>query len=148
MSAGAWRAGLVALILVLLNVAALAPFAVFLIPPLVLAALNAPVLRDPLGSAPARFLGAISYSLYMTHALVMLLGYPLVSYAVRLTLGENAEAESAPLQWMVLLGALLGALLLGALTWRFIEVPARARVARLLSPPSAAAEREPARAAS
>ncbi|WP_062217788.1 acyltransferase family protein [Aureimonas sp. D3] len=137
---------LAGLVLALLNVPDLAPVVVFLIPLLTLAVLNAPVLQGPLSSAPARFLGSISYSLYMTHALVMLLGYPLVWYGARLFWSEAAAHASAPFQWGVLASSILTSIVLGTLVWRFIEVPARSRVARLLAPGGPAREARSARA--
>lgn len=137
---------LVGLVLALLNISNLAPLVVFLIPLLTLAVLNAPVLQGPLSSAPARFLGSISYSLYMTHALVMLIGYPLVWYGARLFWSEEAARASAPFQWGVLAASILASIILGTLVWRFIEVPARSRVARLLAPGGRAREARSARA--
>jgi len=125
---------LVILVLALLNIPTLASVVVLLVPLLLLFVLNAPALREPLSSRPARFLGSISYSLYMTHALVMLIGYPLVWYGARVLWSEEAARASAPFQWAVLAGSILASLLLGTLVWRFIEVPARSRVSRILSP--------------
>ena len=140
----AWA--LMALVLTLLNIPTLAPLVVLFVPFLLLFVLNAPALRAPLSSKPARFLGSISYSLYMTHALVMLIGYPLVWYGARLFWSEEVARSSAPFQWGVLAVSILASIVLGVMVWRFIEAPARSRVARLLSPRGSPQEARSARA--
>lgn len=65
-----------------------------------------------LASAPAVYVGKISYSLYLWH-------FPLFAFANYLTIGSVPPA--------ITVGLIALTFLLAHLTWRFIETPARAR---------------------
>jgi peptidoglycan/LPS O-acetylase OafA/YrhL len=96
-----------------------APYAVLLVP---LAAL--------FGTAPMLWLGKISYSLYMTHALVEAFGLGVATRALARR-GWQPGPEAAV---VLLLLALGGALALGWMTWKWVEVPGRNFLIRHLSP--------------
>lgn len=113
----------------LLCLPSLAPAAVVLVPLLVLSALRAAWLQRLLSSAPLLWLGKISYSLYMTHALVE--GFVLsagLRWWGRLSGAPVVlDVGGALLMWLA--GAAL-AVVLGGLTWRWVEVPARTYLLR------------------
>ena len=115
----------------LVNPATSAP-AVLLAPILLLSALGHPGVRRALSRPALVWLGAISYSLYMTHALVEMF---VVNIAVhRLARSFHIDVVANPLaSASLLLAALVIAVLLGAATWRWIEVPGRRLVLRLLA---------------
>ena len=110
----------------------LAPFAVVAIPLLIVTAISAPVFKKVLGYSVLLWLGQISYSLYMTHALIEMffvntvLRWSQRYFAVDLTQFGFASAT-------LLLGAIGIALLAGWATWRWIEVPGRSMVNRLMT---------------
>lgn len=120
-----WKAlALCVALIALLRAPAAAPFAVLGAPLLVLMALQATGARAILSSRFAVALGTISYSLYMTHALVevFLIGGVLhwTHSALRLDVTRSAVLECA-----LLVGGLGAALWLAHLTWRYVEAPAR-----------------------
>jgi peptidoglycan/LPS O-acetylase OafA/YrhL len=109
-----------------------APLAVLLVPLLVLATLRHPLLKTVFASAPLLWLGKISYSLYMTHALVE--GFVL-SMAMRF-IGRHfgaAVAQNVALSGVALLAAIVSALVLGWMTWKWVEVPGRNFLIRQLA---------------
>ena len=114
----------------LLNPASSA-LAVLLAPILLLSTLGHPGVRAALSRPVFVWLGAISYSLYMTHALVEMFG---VNIAVRrFARALHIDIAASPLASAALLLAAIGvAILLGAATWRWIEVPGRRLVLRWL----------------
>lgn len=126
-------AACVAFVLVpmLLLAPATSALAVLLAPVVLLSTLGHPRVRAALGRPAVVWLGAISYSLYMTHALVEMFG---IDIAVRrLARSLHFDIVADPLASTALLLAALGAaVLLGAATWRWIEVPGRRLVLRLL----------------
>lgn len=129
-----FRAGWLAFLTIALQIALLtsqtsAPFAVLLIPVLVLCTLNGPALQRPLRSRVAVFLGLISYSLYMTHALIAVFGLGLWTGKLAGRFGIDAAANDW-LAWSLLTLSVAGALVLGWLTFRFVEVPGRNLVLR------------------
>lgn len=135
-SARAMRSSAVACVaFVLVPMLLLAPatsaLAVLLAPVVLLSTLGHPGVRGALSRPAVAWLGAISYSLYMTHALVEMFG---IDIAVRrLARSLHFDIVADPLASTALLLAALGAaVLLGAATWRWIEVPGRRLVLRLL----------------
>jgi len=124
----ALAAAVVVATLVLLSIPAAAPYAVLLVPLLVLSALCTPWLQRWLSRASLLWLGKISYSLYMTHALVALL----LSVGLRhLHRWQGADfllgVAASLLIW--LMGALLS-LGVGWATWKWVEVPGRSYLMR------------------
>ncbi|MFL6699708.1 MAG: acyltransferase family protein [Vitreoscilla sp.] len=119
------------LVPVLLLDPATSALAVLLAPVVLLSTLGHPGVRGVLSRPGPVWLGAISYSLYMTHALVEMFG---VDVAVRrLARSFHIGIVATPLASAALLLVALGvAVLLGAATWRWIEVPGRRLVLRLL----------------
>lgn len=119
----------------------LGPLAVLLVPLLVLAALRQRWLRTCFSSAPLLWLGKVSYSLYMTHALVE----GVTSFALRMLERRYGAgwAPSAVLSGAVLLLEIVAALLLGWLTWKWIEVPGRNFLIRRLRNTSLSAVGKP-----
>jgi peptidoglycan/LPS O-acetylase OafA/YrhL len=119
------------LVPVLLLAPATSALAVLLAPLVLLSTLGHPGVRGALSRPAVVWLGAISYSLYMTHALVEMFG---IDIAVRrLARSFHFDIVADPLASSALLLAALGAaVLLGAATWRWIEVPGRRLVLRLL----------------
>jgi peptidoglycan/LPS O-acetylase OafA/YrhL len=117
------------------------PLAVLLVPLLVLATLRQRWLRGCFSSAPLLWLGKVSYSLYMTHALVE----GATSFALRLLARHQGAgwAPSATLSAAVLLLDIGAALLLGWLTWKWIEVPGRNFLIRRLRTRALPAVRKP-----
>lgn len=99
-------------------------FAVLLTPLLLLATVKHTVMRRCLSHPALVWLGSISYSLYMTHALVEMFGVALAlrwfSRFARVDIASNALASGT-----LLLSATLAALGVGALTWRWVEAPGR-----------------------
>ncbi len=101
-----------------------APYAVLLVPLLVLAVLADDWVGRVFRSVPLLWLGKISYSLYMTHALVEIFLMRMAGKLGERWLGAgwlDAPAAAAAM-WI---SAIIVALLLGQLTWRFVEVPGR-----------------------
>lgn len=127
----AWRTGVatlwVAATVGLLCFDAAAPAAVLLAPGLVLAALSENRFQSLLRSRPLLFLGKISYSLYMTHALVetFFVEASLRAASRYLHLELNAGLAISFVLWLA--GVLL-ALGLGYAAWRWLEEPARRRL--------------------
>jgi peptidoglycan/LPS O-acetylase OafA/YrhL len=74
--------------------------------------------RIVLGTPPLRWLGRISYSLYLWHWPILVLG----PVALGLASSEEGPAEVDPL---LRLGLVLLAVVLAALTWRLVEEPFR-----------------------
>ena len=135
-SAAAMRSTAVAcvafvLVPVLLLIPASSALAVLLAPILLLSTLGHPGVRGVLSRPGFVWLGAISYSLYMTHALVEMFG---VNIAVRrFARSWHIDLVASPLASAALLLAAVGvAVLVGAATWRWIEVPGRRLVLRWL----------------
>ena len=133
---GDWMSGPLALLATLGTVAclcspAVAPYSVLLTPLLVLAVLENRVVRGLFRSGPLVWLGKISYSLYMTHALVEIFLMRLAAKAVERYADPALLRQVGPalLLWLASLGA---ALLLGWLTWRWIEGPGRVLFVRLM----------------
>ncbi len=120
------------LVPVLLLTPASSALAVLLAPIVLLFALGHPGVRGALSRPGLVWLGRISYSLYMTHALVEMFG---VDVAVRrFARSFHIDIVANPLASAALLLAAVGAaVLLGAATWRWIEVPGRQLVLRLLA---------------
>ena len=98
--------------------------AVLLAPCVLLAAVGHAPARRFLGRPSLLWLGGISYSLYMTHSLVEMLG---VNVAVRwFNRHAGVDIASAPLAGgALLIAATLVALCVGAFTWRWVELPGR-----------------------
>ena len=98
--------------------------AVLLAPCVLLAAVGHPLVRRFLSRAWLLRLGAISYSLYMTHALVEM---GVVNVALRgFKRHAGIDIAQAPAASTVLLiAATLVALGVGAFTWRWVELPGR-----------------------
>lgn len=110
--------------LVLLCFSSVAPFAVLLVPLLVLSVLRTPWLERQLSSAPLLWLGKISYSLYMTHALVQSFVLSVTVHHLQHWLGPEFTLGVGTSLCMWLAGAGL-AVVLGWATWKWVEVPAR-----------------------
>lgn len=118
--------------LALLCSPALAPYAVLLVPVVILTVLQKNILQRAMRSAPLLWLGKVSYSLYMTHAIVDI--FYLVSVGkVATRLWGGAVLASTAYQLVLWLSAIVVALLLGWCTWRFIEVPGRGWAVRLMA---------------
>jgi peptidoglycan/LPS O-acetylase OafA/YrhL len=120
-----------AFVLCAFSIPQLAPFAVLAIPLLILSSISAPVLSRVFSNQALVWLGTVSYSLYMTHALVEMF---FVNAALRwsaryfaIDLAQSAMASAA-----LLLASVGIALIVGWFTWRWIEVPGRAVVTRLM----------------
>lgn len=82
-----------------------------------------------LHSPPLQFLGRISYSIYLVHALVLLLAGTLLEIVlVRPVPGLRAAAEGLLVDTpgLLLAGILAAVVALSALTWRFVERPGQA----------------------
>ncbi|UFH56166.1 acyltransferase [Spirosoma sp. KNUC1025] len=80
-----------------------------------------------LNSKPFRYLGDLSYSIYMVHAPLILTCYAIALY-INPNIPTQPEVEGTPdylFGWFVDGILVLITLLLSALTFRFIEVPAR-----------------------
>jgi peptidoglycan/LPS O-acetylase OafA/YrhL len=120
----------IAALLILLSVPAIASLSVLLAPVLVLAALHCPGASLVFSNRPALFLGRISYSLYMTHALVSIVGISLWLKEAPLHFGIDPTTQLA--SWLCFLAAVVAALVFGWLTFRFIEVPFRKTILRRL----------------
>lgn len=73
------------------------------------------LVRLLLGSAPARFIGNISYSMYLWH-------WPLISIAFFLSVKHGVE-ESATVRLLIITATLI----LSTLSWKYIEKPLRAK---------------------
>jgi peptidoglycan/LPS O-acetylase OafA/YrhL len=102
-----------------------------LAPAILLSAVGHPVARRALGNPGLVWLGTISYSLYMTHALVEMAGVNVALH--RLARTAHVDVVASPLASAALLAAAVAAAIaLGAATWRWIEVPGRALVLRRL----------------
>ena len=119
-------------IVVLLDVPGLHYLAGPLIPLLVVVALRNPAVRSVLSSRWMLFLGAISYSLYMTHALVVIFGLGLWVRRIAPALGFDPKASDAA-TWSVLGLAAVASIVLGWLTFRFVEVPGRRMIVKRLT---------------
>jgi peptidoglycan/LPS O-acetylase OafA/YrhL len=120
-----WSAGAMVIATVaLLWHDASAPFAVLLAPALVFSALSANWFQRVLRTRPLLFLGKISYSLYMTHALIEAF---FVEVTVRLAsrLFHLDFDSSLPASLSIWFIGVCVALVLGYLTWRWVEEPAR-----------------------
>ena len=90
----------------------------------------------PLDTRPARFFGAISYSLYLLH----MLG---ISFAIRLLDPLGLHANGMAISGVTVLTALVAILLVtpaAYLSWRFIEMPAIAFGKGLYRPRESASE--------
>ncbi|WP_290970866.1 acyltransferase [Herbaspirillum sp.] len=122
-----WRGGAAA-VCVAATVALLcsdaAPAAVLLAPCLVLSALSKNWFQSLLRSKPLLFLGKISYSLYMTHALVEMFFVEATLRAASRYLHAELNAGLAVSFGLWLAGVVL-ALALGYVAWRWLEEPAR-----------------------
>lgn len=131
LSPTAWRTGAatmcVAATVALLCFDAAAPAAVLLAPCLVLSALSQNRFQSLLRSKPLLFLGKISYSLYMTHALVETFFVEAALRAASRYLHVELNAGLAVSFGLWLAGVLL-ALALGYAAWRWLEEPARRRL--------------------
>jgi peptidoglycan/LPS O-acetylase OafA/YrhL len=115
----AGAAALVAVALALLSFERSASFAVFLVAPLVLATIDGNWLATALSRPTPLFLGRISYSLYMIHAVVQILVLDRVKFLAGAT-GWPISAGTA----MMLAAALVSILAADRLN-RSIEIPAR-----------------------
>jgi peptidoglycan/LPS O-acetylase OafA/YrhL len=120
----------VAALLILLSVPDIASLSVLLAPLLVLAALHCPGASLIFSNRPALFLGRISYSLYMTHALVSIVGISLWLKVAPLLFGIDATTRLA--SWLCVLTAIVAAIVFGWLTCRFVEIPLRKTILRRL----------------
>ena len=111
--------------------------AVLLAPALLLATQGHAGLRRAMSRPALLWLGAISYSLYMTHALVEMYG---VNLALRWSARfGGVDLTAQPLAaGAVLVAATLAALALGAFTWRWVELPGRRWVMRWADAPRSA----------
>lgn len=110
-----------------------APFAVLMAPFVVMSALGNRLFGSVLRHRSLLFLGAISYSLYMTHALVEIFGIGAVLRTAKILGGIDLAADPFAC-FFVWCTALIISLLVGTLTWQWIEVPGRKFVLRLLTP--------------
>jgi peptidoglycan/LPS O-acetylase OafA/YrhL len=106
-----------------------APYAVLAAPLVVLAVVANPALRSTLGSAAPARLGALSYSLYMTHALVETFGVVTAIRWGRRWFGFDIVGSAWAASLTLALATLL-ALGVAWLTWRWVEVPARRWIMR------------------
>lgn len=113
----------IAALLIILSVPDIASIAVLLAPVLVLAVLQCPNASRLFSNIPALFLGKISYSLYMTHALVSIVGISLWLKVAPLLFGIDPTAPLA--SWLCFVAAVVAALVFGWLTCRFVEIPLR-----------------------
>ncbi len=118
----------IAALLVILSVPSIASFSVLLAPVLVLAVLQSSGSALVFTNRPALFLGKISYSLYMTHALVSIVGISLWMKLAPLVLGIDPTKPVA--SCLCFLAAIVAAVILGWLTCRFIEIPFRKTILR------------------
>lgn len=109
-----------------------APFAVLMAPFVVMSALGNRFFGGILRNRFLLFLGAISYSLYMTHALVEILGIGAVLRTAKIFGGIDLAADPFACLF-VWCAALLISLVVGTLTWQWIELPGRQFVLRLLT---------------
>ena len=85
-------------------------------------------------SAPLQFLGRISYSIYLGHALVLLLAGTLLEIALVRPVPAFRGAAEALLRdqpGLLLAGLLFAVVVLATLTWRFVERPGQALFRRL-----------------
>ena len=115
--------------LVALALPLLAPLAVALIPAVVLCVLANKTLAHELSRPVLQLLGACSYSLYMTHALVEMIWVNGLIRAAERWLGWQVTVDL----WgslVVLASAVALAAVLAWITWRFVEVPARRALTR------------------
>jgi peptidoglycan/LPS O-acetylase OafA/YrhL len=118
--------------LALLCSPALAPYAVLLVPVVILTVLQKNIVQRVMRSGPLLWLGKVSYSLYMTHAIVDI--FYLVSVGkVATRLWGGAVLASTAYQLGLWLSAIAVALVLGWGTWRFLELPGRAWAMRLMT---------------
>ncbi len=122
-------------LIALLSVPSATPYAVLCAPLLVLVALRAPIVRVALSSRLAVALGTISYSLYMTHALVETFLIGGILHGAQSAL-ELDVTHSAALGSVVLTAGLGASLWLAYATWRHVEAPARRFLTRLAIAPS------------
>jgi peptidoglycan/LPS O-acetylase OafA/YrhL len=111
---------------------ALSPLAVLAIPLLISVAISAPALSKLFGCQALLWLGKVSYSLYMTHALIeMFFVNPLLRWSARYFAFDLTQ--SRPASAILLFCAIGLALLAGWLTWRWIEVPGRSMINRYMN---------------
>jgi len=111
----------------------LAPLAVLLAPWLILAALSPNRVRSALRARPLLLLGKISYSLYMTHALVEVFFITVSLKAVHKLAGIDLGTRLGASGALWLAGIALS-VLLGYLTWRWVEEPGRRWLMRKTAP--------------
>lgn len=123
----------VAVLLFLLNRQGAEHFAVLLSPALPLCVLNAAWLRSIFTAPTLLFLGAISYSLYMTHAAVVLFGLGIWRRRLAGLISVDPLSPSLA-NWAVFAGSVAAAIVLGWLTMRWIEIPSRKAIIAWLTP--------------
>jgi peptidoglycan/LPS O-acetylase OafA/YrhL len=86
---------------------------------------------------PLRWLGEVSYSLYMSHAAVLWLARQACRVVLKapeaLDHGALTAQLEPPLGFVVSVAAVVGAVLLAGLTHRLVEVPFRARTRQLVA---------------
>jgi peptidoglycan/LPS O-acetylase OafA/YrhL len=115
----AWQvAGLAGLLIVLFGLHWSSDWrAALLLTPFFVAVLQAAPLFTPLATRPLRFLGEISYSVYLIHGFII--------WAVsRWIVGLSAYAALGPTGlWTAITGAALATVVIAAFTFRFIERP-------------------------
>lgn len=126
----AWLATLGTLLC--LCVPRMAAVSVLLTPLLMLTVLENDSVRRVFRSAPLLWLGKISYSLYMTHALVDIFFIKLADKAIARVIGTGWLLNTGPafLLWLV---AIWVALIVGWATWNWVEVPGRRFVLKFLA---------------
>lgn len=120
MASGAAMVSAVVGLLACLHFDGLAPVAVLFVPILVLGAINNHAARNVLSLPPALFLGKISYSLYMCHALVQIMVVNRIRDYVTALLGDAVLAGGLVLALGIALSVALA-----TLAQSFVETPCR-----------------------
>ncbi|MCX5493778.1 acyltransferase [Kaistia dalseonensis] len=105
-----------------------APFSVLLVPVLILCVMTNPLVSDGLSGRIQLFLGKISYSLYMTHALVQIIFVNRVKDYLQAGGGVPSDLAIT----VVILAGVALSIVFGYLMYRYVELGGRQFVRRLI----------------
>jgi len=92
---------------------------------------SAGLMSSVLKTSPMRFLGVVSYSVYMTHAIIVAMVENVFRYIIKLPVvapefaGSGRPPLDTPWAGLIALGTVILVLAVSALTYRYIEVPGK-----------------------